>query len=252
MKTTSDSKTYIITGASRGVGREIRALLAGRGDKVIALGRTALDGPSLNGSCPDWVECDLADRQSVKAASGALISACAAPLNGVFLNAAMAGFGNVSDMAPDQVEEIFRVNLFSQVELLAGLRKILPPGSGIVCMSTSASRLPAPKMGAYAASKLAFEGLMQTMAMEEGWKLSIVRPAEIDTEFARDNGVPDEFDSGVKKLTAREVAAAAVACLDGGRLFANVGIRARIIDAVVRIRPQWLINRRPRGAGCAK
>lgn len=244
MNRTSDQKIYIITGASRGVGREICTLLRGRGDKVISLSRRQPEHPVDTGIGQDWVECDLADQECVNAVLKGLSGDAAPSIDGIFLNAATAGFGNIADMAPDQMEEIFRVNLFSHAELLTGLRKKLPPGSKVICISTSASRIPAPKFGIYAASKIALENVVQTMSMEEDWKLSIVRPSEIDTEFAKNSGVPSGFDDGVNKLTPRKVAERAVACLDGGRVFANVGLRARIIDAVVRIRPQWLLGRR--------
>lgn len=244
MNRTFNQKTYIITGTSRGVGREICTLLRERGDKVISLSRSQPKHPVDTGIGQDWVKCDLADQECVNTALKGVIKDVASPIDGVFLNAATASFGNIADMAPGQMEEIFRVNLFSHVELLTGLRKKLPPGSKVICISTSASRIPAPKFGIYAASKIALESVVQTLSMEEGWKISIVRPSEIDTEFAKNSGVPSGFDDGVSKLSPRKVAERAVACLDGGRVFANVGLRARIIDAVVRIRPQWLLGRR--------
>ncbi|MDC0335731.1 SDR family NAD(P)-dependent oxidoreductase [Pseudodesulfovibrio sp.] len=242
-----DQKTYLITGASHGVGQAICAILTGRGDHVVSLSRTA---PALrDGSCDHrWTECDLADAGCMAHVVTELDEEALPVMDGVFLNAARAVYGKVADLPTDELEAIFRVNLFSQVEMLSKLRHRLSPGARVVYISTSASRIPAPQMGAYAASKLALEGVLQSMCMEEGWNLSILRPAEIDTEFARKSGVPDTFDAGFSKLDPGVVARKAVACLDSGKVFANVGLRAKIIDAVVRIYPQWLMKRRPKTA----
>lgn len=234
-------KTYLITGASRGVGQAIRSRLTERGHRVFSLHRTESEAPENR---VDWIKCDLAQAQDVQHAARTLNEQGLSRLDGVFLNAARGVFGSVADLPPEAMAEIFRVNLFSHVELLTELRQMLPPGTPVVCISTSASRIPAPGMGAYAASKLALESLMQTLCLEQGWKLSILRPAEIDTNFAAACGVPDHFDHGVSKLDPARVAERAVTCLENGRIFANVGLRARIIDAVVRIRPQWLMKRR--------
>jgi len=98
-------------------------------------------------------------------------------------------------------------------------------------------------MAAYAATKLAFESFIQSVAMESGLRVHISRPAEIDTGFSQSAGVPAKAEAVRHKLSAKRVAEKTLSMLNTDRVFINIGHRSRLIDLAVRIRPSLLLKR---------
>ena len=98
-------------------------------------------------------------------------------------------------------------------------------------------------MAAYAATKAAFESFIMSVAMEWDLKVHIVRPAEIDTGFSQDVGVPSKFENNIRKLLPRKVAEDALSMLGTRYIFRNIGHRAVLMDLAVRIWPSILFKR---------
>jgi 3-oxoacyl-[acyl-carrier protein] reductase len=235
---------YVVTGGSRGVGLEICRILLGFDLPVVSLSRTI---PPIDHPRHVWVDCDISDPARVAEAVPAIRSVCLdSGIQGIVFNAAGALYGDCLEMPEDAVEAMFRANVLGPTALLKGLRGLMLPRAELLYISTSASRIPAPMMGHYAATKLAFESIVQTAAMENGWQAHILRPAEIETTFAETSGVPAEADAGVKKLSPVKVAQAGVSLFGTTKAFRNVGLRAQILDAVIRVWPSLLLQRKKR------
>ena len=64
------TRTVLVSGASKGIGRALAHRLAGRGDRVVGMART--DDPSFPG---DWRTADLSDREATQKWFGETLTA---------------------------------------------------------------------------------------------------------------------------------------------------------------------------------
>jgi NAD(P)-dependent dehydrogenase (short-subunit alcohol dehydrogenase family) len=99
-----DGKTFLVTGANTGIGRETVRALAGRGAKVILAGRSeakvlpVIDeiGAQTGNTALEFVALDLGDLSSVRACAAAVV-ARHEPLHGLINNAGLAGQRGLTD-----------------------------------------------------------------------------------------------------------------------------------------------------------
>jgi NAD(P)-dependent dehydrogenase (short-subunit alcohol dehydrogenase family) len=180
------SRTVVVTGATRGIGRAIVDGFAGRGDSVLALGRdpaalAALE--RIDGIAA--VECDVTDEQQVASVFG-----------GIDVVDVLVNNAGVSDSAPlhrttlESWERQLRVNATGAFlctrAVVDGMRS---RGRGaIVTVASTAGLAGAPYTAAYTASKHAAVGLMRSAAAElagTGATANAVCPGFVDTEMTQ-------------------------------------------------------------------
>ena len=236
------SGLFVVTGSSRGVGLEICRILLDRSYRVIGLSRTPGPLKGLDGF--EWCECNLSEVDQVRYAAEQIDNMVDHHLNGLILNASIGYYGLALEMGTIKLEKVVVQNFINQILLLRLLFPLICERSELFYVSTSASRIPAPMMAAYAATKVALESFIQSLAMECRFRVHIVRPAEIDTDFSRAIGVPPEAESVRNKLSTRTVAEKTLKMLNTNKMYSNIGYRARLIDLVVRFCPS-LLHRRP-------
>lgn len=108
------TKTWFITGANRGFGREFARAALARGDRVAATSRN-LDG--LTDLAEDFgdallpLELDVTDRNGVNAAVGAAVDHFGR-VDVVVNNAGYGLFGMVEEITEQQLRDQLEVNLF--------------------------------------------------------------------------------------------------------------------------------------------
>jgi NAD(P)-dependent dehydrogenase (short-subunit alcohol dehydrogenase family) len=159
------TRLVVVTGGSRGIGREIVARFAARGDEVLALGRGEQALTALADELPGvrTALCDVSDEDQVTDVLGALERV------DVLVNNA-----GVSESAPlhrttlDAWERQLRANATGPFlctrAVVEGMRA---RGTGtIVTVASTAGRVGAPYIAAYTASKHAAIGLMRATAAE--------------------------------------------------------------------------------------
>ena len=170
-------KTILITGATRGLGRELALAVAQHGALPLLLGR---DVRRLEATADDIARLGLPDPLLIPlnlegasvddyAAVSALIAERCGALDGLVLNAAQLGeLTTLENYDPVQWARVFQVNVHSQFLLLRALLPRLRAAvqSSIVFTSSSVGRRARAYWGAYAVSKFALEGLMQVAADE--------------------------------------------------------------------------------------
>lgn len=144
-------------------------------------------------------------------------------------NAAIAMYGPVEDLSHIGLTDLFQVNVFSGVELIAGmLPGMRTRGSGLIVNITSlGGRMVFPFFTAYNASKFALEAFSEGLWHEVkrfGIRVKLVEPGYIDTsiyqvmEDARDPAGPygpamratNDFRARLKRRSTPEDAALAV------------------------------------------
>ena len=201
------SKTVLITGASRGIGRACALLAAENSwsvgvnyredskaaDAVVeTIAKAGGRAVALKGDVT--VEADAVGM--FDAATKAL-----GPLTAVIANAGIvAPAAKLADMSGERMRHIFEVNVLGTFLTAREAARRLAKSSGgaggsIVLMSSAAARLGSPNLYIdYAASKAAIDTLTLGLAKElgpEGVRVNAVRPGMIETEIHASGGDPD-------------------------------------------------------------
>ena len=184
------SKTWFITGASSGFGREWAEAALDRGDRVAATARSVdrlTDLEARHGDDVLILRLDVTDRQAVLDAVDAALQHFGR-LDIVVNNAGYGHLGMVEELSEDEIRDELETNLLGTIWVTQAVLPILrAQGAGHVVQVTSEGGVTAfPQFGAYHASKWAVEGLSQALAQEIqvfGIKVTCVEPGPYRTGF---------------------------------------------------------------------
>lgn len=210
-------RTFLITGASKGIGRALSNRLAESGHRVVGIARG--QDASFPGTL---VSVDLNDSK----ASGEAFSELARrySFDGVVNNVGLARLQRVGEIDLLDVDEMHRVNVHPVIQATqAVLPSLLEKGWGRIVNITSLVVIGIAQRSAYAAAKAAVNSLTRTWAVElaeAGITVNAVAPGPTETEmFRRNTPVGSEADARflsmipMRRLGKPEEIAAAVAFL---------------------------------------
>ena len=202
-------KRYLITGASRGIGRAIAEKLAGPDVTLLLHGR---DREALSQTCRA-VEAksakavqlprDLRDPDAIQKIAEEIGDP---PLDGLINNAGIAIVKPLADITLQEWQTTLAVNVTAPFLLTQKLLPNMRAGSSIVNILSIAAKRGFPNWSAYCMSKFALEGFSQSVREEvrgRGIRVLNVYPAATRTEIW--NGVEGEWPRE-KMLAADEVA----------------------------------------------
>lgn len=206
------SKTWFITGTSRGFGREWTQAALERGDRVAA---TARDASSLDALVAEHgdallpLELDVTDREADIAAV-AQAHAHFGRLDVVVNNAGYGQFGFVEELSEAEARDQMETNLFGALWVTqAALPFLREQRSGHVVQVSSIGGISAfPNVGMYHASKWALEGFSQSLAQEVadfGIHVTLVEPGGFSTDWGGSSArhaTPIEAYEGVREKAA--------------------------------------------------
>jgi NAD(P)-dependent dehydrogenase (short-subunit alcohol dehydrogenase family) len=191
-----ESKTWLITGASRGFGRVWTEAALARGDSVAA---TARDVSTLAPLVEKWgeavlpIELDVTDREAAFAAVAKAQSQFGS-LDVVVNNAGYGLFGMVEEVTEEQARRQLDTNLLGPLWVTqAALPVLRDQGHGhIIQVSSVGGVFALPGLGLYHASKWGLEGMTSSLAMEVrsfGIKVTLVEPAGFATDWQGSSAV---------------------------------------------------------------
>ncbi|MCC3762272.1 SDR family oxidoreductase [Glycomyces sp. TRM65418] len=191
------SKTILVTGAGRGLGRTLAAELTARGDRVIAHARSesALEGVPHEAK----LILDLAEPAAIADAVRGI-----GRLDAIIHNAGIAHIAPVAEQRLEWWERTLTVNVTAPAELTRALLPALRAARGHVVFVNSGAGLTAgPKWSSYAASKHALKALANALRGEEqgnGVRVTSVYPSHFDTDMQR--SVREQYGSDYDRTRA--------------------------------------------------
>ena len=155
------SRTVLISGATKGIGRALAERLAEQGHKVVGIARTS-DATFPGELCT----VDLSDRDATSAALRDISSANR--IDGVVINVGLVRPQALEGVTLDALDAVLDVNLRTAVQLTqAALPSMRQQGWGRVVNIASLVALGAPQRTAYAAAKAAL------ISCTRGWALEL-------------------------------------------------------------------------------
>ncbi len=202
----SATKTILISGSSRGLGKEMAEHFIAQGDSVIGCARSESQIDSAN---YHHYQVDIASPQEVTGFFFELRKEVK-QLDAIINNAGMASMNALALTPVESFQKTFDINvqgtfLFCQ-KGLSLLRKSSHPR--IINMTTVAAPLRLEGEAVYAASKAAVEMLTRVIAKEYGGfgiTCNAIGPSPIDTDLIR--GVPKyKIDELVEKQSLKKMA----------------------------------------------
>ncbi|UWE07812.1 SDR family NAD(P)-dependent oxidoreductase [Actinacidiphila bryophytorum] len=187
----SASAVFLVSGASRGLGREIVDAALGAGHRVVAGVRSpkALDDLAEEyGDRLAVVPLDVTDDAAARAAVRTAVDRFGR-LDVLVNNAGYANVGAVEDVDFDDFRTQVDTNLFGVVRLTqAALPVMREQRSGhIVQVSSVGGRMATPGLSAYQSAKWAVGGFSSVLAREVGplgIKVTVLEPGGMRTDWA--------------------------------------------------------------------
>jgi NAD(P)-dependent dehydrogenase (short-subunit alcohol dehydrogenase family) len=200
-------KHILITGASRGLGRQLAIDFAAEGAAAISI--TARREQDLNEVrerirevSPDTrvvvVAANLANHDDIERLVAATLSEFGGRLDVLVNNASVLGptpMPYLLDYPLEDFREVLNVNLIAPFLLIKkALPAMIESGGSIINVTSDAGRTGYPGWGAYGISKFGIEGMSETWAAEledSGVRVNWVDPGDMNTQMHRD-AEPDE------------------------------------------------------------
>jgi NAD(P)-dependent dehydrogenase (short-subunit alcohol dehydrogenase family) len=184
-------KTWLITGASSGLGRIMTEKLLQRGDRVIGTARRTealSDLSAAHGKLLHVAALDLLDTAAIRATVDEMFTRFGR-IDVVVSNAGYGLFGAAEELTDAQVDRQLATNLTGSIQLIrASLPHLRAQGGGrIVQVSSEGGQIAYPGFSLYHASKWGIEGFVESIAQEVapfGIDFVIAEPGPTATNFA--------------------------------------------------------------------
>jgi tetrahydroxynaphthalene reductase len=188
-----EGKVALVTGAGRGIGREMAMELGRRGAKVIvnyansresaeevvaAIKKGGSDAASIKANVSDVDQIVKMFDEAVKL-WGKLDIVCS--------NSGVVSFGHVKDVTPEEFDRVFHINTRGQFFVAREAYKHLEVGGRVILMgSITGQAKGVPKHAIYSGSKGTIETFVRCMAVDFGDKkitVNCIAPGGIKTDM---------------------------------------------------------------------
>lgn len=163
-----EGKTILVTGASSNIGRQIAIKCSEMGGKVIASARNEErlkeTISAMTGEGHQIIPCELSDAEHIST-----LVDLVPEIDGVVMCAAIFRTTPISHNRRKYTEEMFRVNTFSNIDLVQSLlkKRKIKDGGSILFISSVAAYRPYVGNALYSSTKGAINSFCQVLAVEQ-------------------------------------------------------------------------------------
>lgn len=182
-----DTRRWLVTGASRGIGHAVAALAASRGDRVCIVGRdpgiagiAAAMGPDVFG-----ISADITSKDDISRIAAA-VEARWGGLDVLVNNAGLHRGGGLERIADEDWEATLATNLTGPMRMIRALAGLMPEGGSVVNVGAVVGFRGFPGDSCYGASKAGLTGLTQVLAVElarRQIRVNMVVPGFVQTDM---------------------------------------------------------------------
>ncbi|SNY49755.1 oxidoreductase [Paractinoplanes atraurantiacus] len=208
------SKVWLITGTSRGLGRQLATSVLEHGDRVVATARRPEQLKDLADTYGDRVRVVALDVTDPAAARAAVAEAVEAfgRLDVLVNNAGYADVASIEDMPEDTFRAQIEANFFGVVNVTrAALPVMREQGDGhIIQISSVGGRVASIGLGGYQSAKWAVGGFSEVLAKEVapfGIRITVAEPGGMRTDWAGDSmgtlAISDAYKPVIEPAVAR-------------------------------------------------
>jgi 3-oxoacyl-[acyl-carrier protein] reductase len=192
--------TFLVTGATQGIGLATARVLMTDGHTVIGIARNPK--PEFSGP---FFAADLLDRQMTAAALEEVTKTYR--IDGIVNCAGLNIPEMLEDVDLDHLQQVYEVNIRASVQCTqAVLPGMIERGYGRIVNLSSRGALGRPKRTSYGAAKAGVIGMTRTWALElaeKGITANVVSPGPTETEmFRRNNLTGPEADENRRRFLA--------------------------------------------------
>jgi NAD(P)-dependent dehydrogenase (short-subunit alcohol dehydrogenase family) len=185
-----ESKVWLITGASSGIGLEIAKAALDAGNKVVATGRNADKATKAFGGVTNnllVVKMDVTNQTEIEAGVNSAIAKFGT-IDILVNNAGNFYAGFFEELSQGQVEHQIATNLFGPMNVTRAVLPVMRKNKlgHIITISSTAGLVGYELCSAYAASKFGLEGWMESLQIEVapfGIHTTIVEPGFFRTNL---------------------------------------------------------------------
>ncbi|WP_432848289.1 SDR family NAD(P)-dependent oxidoreductase [Amycolatopsis sp. CA-161197] len=193
----SAARRWVVTGASRGLGRALTEVVLDRGDRVVAAVRrreSMADLAQKYGSQIEVEQLDVGNLAAIDDVVGRVLAR--GPLDVVVNNAGFGVIGALEDQSPELVQSQLTTMLHAPIAIT---RAVLPAlrehgGGHIFQISSMGGQMAFPGNTVYNAVKWGLEGFSESLAQDVaqfGIRVTIVEPGAIRTDFHHSASFPE-------------------------------------------------------------
>ncbi len=248
------NKVIVVTGGSKGLGRELVLNLLQHGTHVAAIARSEtslaetakLAGESAKNLSTHIV--DISDQKAIEKLPKE-ITTIHGNIDGIINNAGIIQpFVRVNDLDYEKIDQVMGTNFWGPLYMIKTFLPILlkRPEAHIVNIVSMGGFFPVPGQTVYGASKAALKLLSEGLATEllkTNVKVTTVFPGAIGTNIAENSGVEisDEMkkmQGSVKLLSPQKAAQIIISAIEHDRMMINVGTDAKMMSLLYRLFPQ--------------
>lgn len=192
------NKIALVTGGSRGLGKDMALRLAEKGIDVIVTYNSKLQDANevvaqlqQAGRKAATLQLNTGDTKSFAAFTTQLQDVLqhtfdATHVDYLVNNAGIGGYSPIADISEDQFDELLNIHFKGVYFLTQKMLPLLKDGGGIVNISSGLTRFASPGSSAYAAMKGAIEVFTRYLAKElgaRGIRANTVAPGAVMTDF---------------------------------------------------------------------